>query len=48
LPKPWVAAIAATNLDTVVGKVAVERSEPAAIRREKTLQRRRWSAGNGG
>ena len=43
-----VAAIAATNLDTIVGPMQVGRRQPAALRRRRTSPRRRWSAANGG
>ena len=45
--KAMVSAIAATNLDTVVGKVAVERQRTCRRSPPRTSPRRRWSAGNG-
>ena len=45
--KARVEAIAATNLDTVVGKVAVERQGACRRSRPRTSPRRRWWAASG-
>ena len=44
--RPWRRS-RATNLDTVVGKVAVERQRRAAVRGQERDQDRRWSAASG-
>ena len=44
----WCKAIAATNLDTVVGPDRLERQEICRRSRPRTSPRRRWSAASGG